>query len=156
MSKVAEFFLNTGKEEETVVQAPAFSITKIIAVLAPLITLLVTQATEWIKNLSFTATHATALIVALVALLAVITSADVIARGIATSAERTATGRGKWIRFESPLKGMLALPVSQTNPTGKDENISVLAASDAQPPEYLCLREDGSLSWESAAIVTIG
>lgn len=149
MGAVRELFLNEGQEDKAVVEAPAFSITKVMAVTAPLVTALVAWATSKLESVTFSSGQVTALIASLIGFLAITGAADVIARGIATSAEKTATGRGKWIRFTQPLAGTLAKP-------GKDEAISVLAASDAEPPEFLCVREDKTLSWEPAAMVTVG
>jgi len=149
MGAVSKLFLNTGQEDKTVVEAPAFSITKVMAVAAPLVTALVTWATSQLESVAFTSGQITAIMVSLVGFLAITGAADVIARGLATSAEKEATGRGKWVRFDKPLTGTLDMPKT-------DEKISVLAASDAQPPEFLCVREDQTLSWEPAAKVKFG
>jgi hypothetical protein len=146
---VRELFLNEGQEDKTVVEAPAFSITKVMAVVAPLVTALVTWATSQLESVTFTSGQIAAIMASLVGFLAITGAADVIARGLATSAEKAATGRGKWVRFDKPLAGTLEM-------TGTDEHISVLAASDAEPPEFLCVREDKSLSWEPAAKVKFG
>lgn len=145
MGAVSKLFLNEG-QEGAVVEAPAFSITKVMAVVAPLVTALVTWATSQLESVAFTGGQITTIIVSLVGFLAITGAADVIARGLATSAEKAATGRGRWIRFEKPLGATLDMQ-------GPDEKVSVLAASDAQPPEFLCVREDQSLSWEPAAKV---
>ena len=52
------------------------------------------------------------------------------------------------MRFSTPLKGQLAK-------SGADEDVHVLAASDADPPEFLCLRADESLSWHPASKVRL-
>lgn len=149
MGAISGLFLNEGKEDKTVVESPAFSITKVMAVVAPLVTALVTWATSQLENVAFTSGQITAIIASLIGFLAVTGAADVIARGVATSASMAATARGKWIRFDKPLAATLEM-------AGADEQISVLAASDAQPPEFLCVREDQSLSWELAAKIKFG
>lgn len=144
----AKLFLNEGAEAG-VVDAPAFSITKVMAVVAPLITAVVALVTSALEDVSFTSSQIVTLIVALIAFLAVTASADVLARGIATSAEKSAAARGRWVTFTRPLSATLALQ-------GKDETVSVLAASDAVPPEFLCVRADKSLRWEKSSELTIG
>jgi hypothetical protein len=141
MAGLKELFLNEGQEEKTVVEAPAFSITKVMAVVAPLVTALVTWATSQLESVQFTGGQVAAIIASLIGFLAITGAADVIARGLATSADKAATGRGRWIRFHTPLRATLALPE-------EDEEVTVLAASDAEPPEFLCVRKDKTLSWE--------
>lgn len=148
MSGIREFFLNEGQEDQTVVQAPAFSITKVMAVIAPLMTAVVTVVTAQLKDVNFTSGQFVALIVSLIAFLAITGACDVIARGLATSAEKTANARGRWVRFDVPLVARLELP-------GADEDISILAASDADPTEFLCVRQDNSITWEPASQVKI-
>lgn len=149
MGQLRTLFLNTGTEEKQVVEAPAFSLTKVMAVVAPLVTGVITVLTAAIKDVSFSGGQITALIISLVAFLAITASADVIARGLATSAQTTAAGRARWVRFDVPLNAQLELE-------GPDEAVVVLAASDASPPEYLCVRADKSLSWEPSSKVIFG
>jgi hypothetical protein len=144
------FFLNKD-DKDTVVNAPAFSITKVMAVIAPVVTALASVVTSWIRGSNFTSTQVTVLIVSLLAFLAVTASADVIARGMATSAEKQAAGlatsaerkaaaRARVVTFDPPLKAQLSL-------RGPDEGVTVIAISDALPPEYLCVRNNLSMEW---------
>jgi hypothetical protein len=149
MGQFSKLFLNQGTEDKQVVEAPAFSLTKVMAVVAPLVTAVVTSVTAALKNISFSGGQITTLIVALIAFLAITASADVLARGLATSAQTTAAGRARWVRFDKPLDAKLELH-------GPDEAVAVLAASDASPPEYLCVRADKSLSWEPASKIIFG
>ena len=142
-----EFFLNKGTEEDAVVAAPAFSITKVMAVVAPLVTALVAFATSALEDINFSSSQITTLLVSLIAFLAITGAADVVTRGLATSAEKAAAGRARWVRFDTPLLAKLELD-------GPDEAVEVLDASDASPPEFLCVRKDKKLSWEPAAKVT--
>ncbi|WP_151082842.1 hypothetical protein [Nocardioides cynanchi] len=148
MSDVADFFLNKGAANQTasVVDAPAFSLTKVMAVVAPVVTVLATLLTSRIKNVHFDEGQITALIIALVAFLAVTSSADVLARGIATSAEKTASARTRMLRFEAPLTAGLQLHDGT-------ETVTVLAVSDAVPPEYLCVRADQTIGWQKASSI---
>ena len=149
MGQIAQLFLNQGTEDKQVVEAPAFSLTKVMAVVAPLVTAVVTSVTAALKNVSFSGGQITTLIVSLIAFLAITASADVIARGLATSAQTTAAGRARWVRFDKPLNAQLELQ-------GPDEAVAILAASDASPPEYLCVRADQSLSWEPSSKIIFG
>lgn len=61
---VSRLFLNKGQEDMTVVEAPAFSITKAMAVVAPLVTAVVAWATSQIESVESTSgqfTHSVAL-----------------------------------------------------------------------------------------------
>ena len=145
-----KFLLNqtaAAKEGQTV-EAPAFSLTKVMAVVAPLLTAVTALATSAIKDVSFGAGQITTLIVALIAFLAITASAAVLARGIATSADKQANGRLRMITFAPPLSGQLAK-------AGADEDVQVLAASDAQPPEFLCLLADQSVAWHPSSTVRL-
>jgi hypothetical protein len=161
MMRILKFFLN--KETQDGVAAPAFSITKVMAAVAPLVTALVAVLTSALGEVDFTATQVTVLLVALVGFLAITGAADVLARGWVTSAEKAAASAEKvadkeaasalevaqvpgarsvtWVRFASPLVGRLG-------PDGTDEHVKIVAASDA---EFLCLHDaDAQLSWEPA------
>lgn len=142
---VADFFLNKGTQNQdaAVVDAPAFSLTKVMAVVAPVVTALAALATSKIKNVNFSESQVTVLIVSLVAFLAVTSSADVLARGIATSAEKTASARTRLLRFDTPL-------VARLKVDGGSETVTILAASDAIPSEYLCVRADQAIEWHKA------
>jgi hypothetical protein len=143
-------FLNSGKEEAAVVQAPAFSLTKVMALVAPVVTGLTAYLTAAIKNEAFTTGQITTLIVGLMAFLAVTSAADVLARGIATSAHATASGRLRMLTFSSPIPGEV-----DTNGDGKTHmDVTVVAASDANPPELLCVH-DNAVSWQPAIRVKL-
>ena len=142
--------LNNGKEDSSVVQAPAFSLTKVMALLAPLVTGLAAWLAARFQDVPFTTGQITTLLIALIGFLALTGSADVLARGIATSAQTTASGRLRMITFQSPLPGELDL-----NGDGKTHtDVTVVAASDADPPELLCLH-DGETSWQPVSRVRL-
>lgn len=148
MANPLEFFLNTDptRVESSVVEAPAFSLTKVMAAVAPLVTVVVAVVTSWInKNKeTFDARDITVLIVALLAFLAITGSSDVIARGIAAASDAQADGRLRMVRFEPPLDG------KRDTGAGGHEDIRVVAASDASPPEFLYLGENDKLLWSPA------
>ena len=145
-----KFLLNqtTSTTAAQAVESPAFSLTKVMAVLAPLLTAVTAFATSALKDVSFDSGQITMMIVALIAFLAVTASADVLARGIATSADKRASGRQRMLRFDQPLSAQLETKT-------KDENVKVLAASDAEPPEFLCLHADQKVTWQPQSKLTI-
>lgn len=146
----ASLLLNSGKDDSAVVQAQAFSLTKVMAVLAPLVTGLATWLAGVFKETPFTTGQITTLLVALIAFLAVTGAADVLARGIATSAQTTARGRMRMMTFKSPIPGEV-----DVNGDGKTHmDVTVVAASDADPPELLCLHE-GETSWQPVSKVRL-
>lgn len=154
-SALKSFFLNTDEDESSVVKAPAFSLTKVMIVVAPLLTTLVTFVTDKLPGADLNGTNLAAIVISLVGFLAITGAADVIARGVATSAQAKAdatvaaqTAKSGIVRFETPLSGRLALP-------GPDETVHVIAASDTEPPKYLCVREDSSLTWEDSSDVSL-
>jgi hypothetical protein len=156
-------FLNKGESavQATVVKSPAFSLTKVMAAVAPLVTLLTTAITSLVKdgNLkAFSTGQVTTLIVALVGFLAITGAADVLARALATSAETSgeavktsastaANSRYRMVQFGKPLSAKLKM-----GPNGH-QDVHVLAASDASPHEFLCLLEDESVAWSPASDV---
>ncbi len=139
---VRKLFLNRGVEDE-LVEAPAFSLTKVMAAIAPLVTAVVTLLAATLAEVEFTSAEITTLLVVLIAFLAVTGAADVLARAVAASARHAATSaaRERLIRFPTPLSASIAAG-------GADPPVSVIAA--AAGPEYLCVREDGTATWESA------
>jgi hypothetical protein len=142
--------LNSGQEESAVVQAPAFSLTKVMAVVAPLVTALATWLATEFKDTSFTTGQITTLLVALIAFLALTGAADVLARGIATSAQTQASARMRMMTFKSPIPGEV-----DVNGDGKTHmDVTVVAASDANPPELLCLHGEET-SWQPVTKVRL-
>jgi uncharacterized membrane protein YciS (DUF1049 family) len=170
-----DFLLNTGPSSNQVVQAPAFSLTKVMAVAAPVLTAACTYAVSTLNDVEFTSGQAMTLIVAIIAFLAVTIAADVLARGMATSADKSASaaresaqaaaeaatkaaelkassiasgvsGRLRMLRFSQPIDAYVAKD-------GPDEHVTLLAASDADPPEYLCMHDDRSMTWTPAGVV---
>ena len=144
MMKLSELFLNEGTP--AVVEAPAFSLTKVMAVIAPVVTAVVAYVTTFLSDAEFSTGQVTVLIVALLGFLAITGAADVLARAVATSAEKSLGTRAPLVPFNVPLTATLDL-------AGRDEDVNVVAARDGQPPQFLCTRADGSLTWKPAAEV---
>ncbi len=138
---------NEGSESATVVKAPAFSITKITGLGAPVVAAIASLIVANVENLSFDEWQIVALVGGFFLFLAIIVAADVIARGIATAAAQTATGRDSWVRFDTPIRAVLRGDATA--------QLTVLAACSTEPPEYLCLREDHAIEWIEAAKVTL-
>ncbi|MGH8894640.1 MAG: hypothetical protein ACRDWY_15255 [Actinomycetes bacterium] len=148
MANPFEFFLNSDpdREKAAIVEAPAFSITKVMAAVAPLVTIVVAAVTAGIQRNkdTFDSGQIIMLIIALLAFLAITGAADVISRGIAAASDKQAAGRLRMVQFDTPLKAKRA--------TGSEghEDVRVVAASDASPPEFLYLGEDEKLRWSPA------
>ena len=157
VSKFVSFLLNTSPEskEGQVVEAPAFSLTKVMIVLAPLVTTAVTFVSDKFGNVDFSSGEVTAMAISLIALLALTSSADVLARGIATSAAKSAEGakaaaeaRTQVIPLDPTVEGQLVKD-------GPDEPVTVVALSNSSPPEFLLLHADKTLSWHPVSKVTL-
>jgi hypothetical protein len=141
-----EFFLNSSEsaKQGAVVDAPAFSLTKVLSAGAIVVTPIATLVVDKVSNLNFSTGQVVALGLGVLAFLAVTASADVLARAWATSA----TGKpSALIRFDSPISGHHVKP-------GADTSIEVLAASGTDQP-YFLVREGNKLTWLPDAQVRI-
>ena len=141
MRNPVDFLLNKGGSDDPVVDAPAFSLTKVLTVAAPVVTAAVALIADKLDDMAFRAVHVTALTVAVLGLVAIAGSADVIARSIATNAKTVANKPATVVRLATLIKAVRTMP-------GDDENVAVTAVSCEQPPRFLCLRADGTLTWE--------
>lgn len=147
-----EFFTNKGaaRERESLVKAPAFSITKVTNLLVPFLTVAVAWAIAAFRDVDFSNGEVAAIIVAVIALFAITSTADVMARAIVTTAEKRADARLHMVQLEAPLPATL----ENQGGSGPDYMVRVLAASDAGKPEFLCLRDGTNvLTWEPASKV---
>jgi hypothetical protein len=155
------FLLNRDDEDKQVVEAPAFSVTKVLTLATPVITAVFALLAKRIEDLHFGEAHVTTMIVAVLGMVALIVSADLIARGSATRAKATTEPAEQ---AESGSAGESAEGAGLTGPaavirlatsirairvrTGDDDVVTVAAVACEQPPRFLCLYENGSLSWE--------
>ncbi|MDO8146943.1 MULTISPECIES: hypothetical protein [unclassified Isoptericola] len=141
MTNLWEFFTNKSEEAkgDAVVEGNAFSLTKVLVVLVPVVTSVGTWAVNQLREVEFSSGQITAMVIAVIAFVAVAVAADVLARAVATSAERMAGGRLHVVNLKTPIQGRL-------ENTGRDEKVSVIAIADADPLEYLVLHtgSDGS------------
>jgi hypothetical protein len=139
---IYSFFANKGAEAEegAVIEAPAFSITKVMAAVAPLLTAGTTWAVSTLGDTKFNSGQISAIIIALIGFLAVTGAADVLARAVATAAEKRSTV-GRMVPLEKPIEATI-------DRAGRDEIVSIYAVSD-----FLVLRDGDKFTIESAKSV---
>lgn len=148
-----QFLLNKGSEAEAkqVVEAPAFSLTKVLSAGSVIIAPIAAAIVDWLKDGDLKPNHYVALAIALLGFLAITAAADVLARALATAAEKNAQASaasiGQFIQFESPLDAHRVT-------SGEDPKVTVLAAANAGEP-YLLVKEGDSIKWRPASGITI-
>jgi hypothetical protein len=152
MPEVVDFFTNSGVKDAPV-EAPAFSITKVLATGAAVIAPIAAGISDWLKEgEGLENQHWVALALGLLGFLAVITAADVLARSVAAAADKKAkaaeASRALLIRFDAPLSGELSDPKF-------DIPVEVVAAAGGDQP-YFLVRQDKALTWVPAAEITFG
>ncbi len=160
MDPVRSFLLNKGMSQGAGVDAPAFSLTKVLAsaaiVIGPLATLLVDK----LSHLNFSAGQVVALALGLLGFLAVTASADVLGRSMVAAAKATSdaaaertheaqAGVGRLVPFPHPVSGRAIAD-------GEDPAVQVLASAYGDQSYFLVRDGDGALSWLPAAKVTFG
>jgi hypothetical protein len=161
-----EFLLNTGPNaEKQVVEAPAFSLTKVLGAGAIIITPIATILVEAIqKQDDFKAQHYVALAIGLLGFLAITAAADVLARAVGTAAKnraeaaqkgldaarsQAAASAARLVPFDTPVAAHRVLP-------GADEPVKVLAAASADDAYLLVQDEDDKIAWVLAKEVKVG
>ena len=160
-----EHILNQGREEEQVVDAPAFSITKVLGLGAVIIAPLATYVTEQLSEVELESAHYVAIVLGLLGFLAVTAAADVLARGIATAASKSAevaeaqakivdARRARLMTFESPVAAHRRVAREPNKPNKRDVPIKLLALAGGQKP-YLLAQEGDELNWLPEEDVTI-
>jgi hypothetical protein len=173
MANPVDFMLNTGANaDKQVVEAPAFSLTKVLGAGAVIITPIATVIIDAVqKQTNFKANHYVALAIGLLGFLAITAAADVLARAIgaaakskATAAEknvdaaleasaaarvRAAASAARLVPFDTPILAQLVQP-------GADEPVKVLAAASADDPYLLVKREDDTIEWVLATKIKVG
>jgi hypothetical protein len=157
-----DFFLNQGEEAEQkqVVEAPAFSLTKVLASGAVIITPLATLLVDKLDKADFRPAHYVALALGLLGFLAIASAADVLARAIGTAAVKkaeaatagqaqAAANAARLVPFDTPVTALWSLP-------GPDQQVKVLAAASAGDPYLLVQGDDDKLTWVLAKDVRVG
>jgi hypothetical protein len=163
MTQLGDFLLNKSEDaqEAQVVEAPAFSLTKVLAASAVVITPLATFIVDQLSKVNLSAGNYTTLVLGLLGFLAITASADVFSRAYATAAKEHATaataaittataGVGHVVPFTKPLA---AHRISNKEGVG-DAAVEVLASAYADGPRFL-VKEDSSVTWLRASEVTI-
>jgi hypothetical protein len=163
MTDLGEFFLNTSDsaEKTQVVEAPAFSLTKVLAAAAVIITPLATLLVDQLSKVNLTGGNYAALVLGVLGFLAITASADVYSRAYATAAKDHATaataaigtlaaGTGHVVTFKKPLA---AHRISDKKGV-QDVVVEVLASAYVDGPRFL-VKEDTSVSWLPASKVAI-
>jgi hypothetical protein len=155
-TNLVNFMLNRDSAD-TAVSAPAYSLTKVLAagasVVTPLAALLVTK----VGSVAFSSTEIVALIVAVLAFLAVVSTADVVSRSLAS----TRTGPVSHALLAAPEAKSLAVPEVTSDGVlfefvpvrkgilhrdGPDSDVQILAGRGQQ----LLIAEPGKqLAWVS-------
>jgi hypothetical protein len=137
-----DFFLNKGVPA-AVVPSPAFSLTKVMALLVPLVTALAGFLTQKVRETAFSSGEIAALMIALVAFLAFTGAADVLARAYAAAADSSL--------------GVITLPRTAAGKReGVGGTVTVIAVRGSSSPSYLCLDQAGTLAWVPADTVELG
>jgi hypothetical protein len=153
MTAVDDFFLNKGEHAENqVVEAPAFSITKVLSAAAIVVTPIATVIVDKIGDLSLTPANYVALALGVLGFLAITTAADVLARAMATAADSrmkfAQATLARLIPFAAPLDG-------HEIAEGADPSIKILAAAQGDAPYFLVKKEDDSVKWLPESSVRI-
>lgn len=150
--KKLNWLLNNAAETKAaqVVSGPAFSLTKVLGLTVPVMTALTALLTAQLKSATFNAWQITVLVVMVVAFLTVTASVDVASRARATAAKSMADAQRR--------VALLArcVPATLTAADQSTTAVSVAAWAFDDPPSLLCVRADGTTSWEPADTVTWG
>jgi len=110
------FLLNQGSEaeEKAVVEAPAFSLTKVLTAGSIVVAPIATYIVDKFKDQGLTAQHYVVLTIGLLGFLAITAAADVLARSLATAAEKNeraaAASIAQFTPFQTPLRAQLPKP----------------------------------------------
>jgi hypothetical protein len=145
------FLLNQGAEQKQVVSAPAFSLTKVLAAAAVIVTPIATALVNQAKSVTLSAGNYVVLAAAVLAFLALASSADVLARSIATSATTRASAAtastAQMVAFATPLDGHRITD-------GADPAIKVLATAQIGEPVFL-VKEGDAMTWLPTSKITV-
>jgi hypothetical protein len=150
------FLLNQGSEakDKAVVEAPAFSLTKVLTAGSVIVAPIATYIVDKFKDQGLTAQHYVVLTIGLLGFLAITAAADVLARSLATAAEKNARAAAAAIAqftpFQAPL-GAQRIVASETEP---DREVEVLAVAQAEEAHFL-VKEGDSIAWMPASKIRI-
>lgn len=145
MEKLINFLMNRGMNiAKAPVDAPAFSITKVLVAAAtsvlPIVVLLITIFGEF----DFDSTHIVALILGILAFLAIVGAADVLARARASCTPNSDALAGRMLlRFDKPLR-------ANKIACGPDTPVNVYAVTQTDGVQYLAGEPGKSPAWVPA------
>jgi hypothetical protein len=162
MAALTDFLLNQGANgEKQVVEAPAFSLTKVLTSGAVIVTPTAALVLDGLEtHVNFRAHHYVALAIGLLGFLAIAGAADVLARALVTGAEKNAeaanatrlqaaAGAAHLVPFDTPIASHHVLD-------GSDAPVKVLAAASGDSPYLLVQDKDGKITWVPAKEVKVG
>jgi len=132
-----KLLLNQGSTTD-VVDAPAFSLTKVLATAALILTPVVSYLVKWLEIADFSESQVVTLIVAVLALLAILGAADVLARALATARSSYPANP---VDIEPALKAIWVDP-------GEDKPVRVIAGrTRGGGAEFLVVTNGDHLNW---------
>ncbi|MDQ1695969.1 MAG: hypothetical protein QOJ03_1322 [Frankiaceae bacterium] len=142
-SAISKLLLNRGSEADEI-GAPAFSITKVLATGAVVLTPLTTVLVKSLSNVKFSNGEIVALVIAVLAFCAILGAADVFARAIATAG----TSSVGYVPLSPGLKGSL-------KKRGEDTDVNIVATRrNGELGEFLII-DDGGASWVKEEAVAV-
>lgn len=150
------FLLNQDAEEEQVVEAPAFSLTKVLTTGFGIVAPISAGIGDWLKEgEGLTNANWVALSIAILGFLALITAADVLARSLATAAEKNAQAAVAAMSQFAPFKDPIGATRILDSDDKPDPEVELLAVAQADGAHFL-VKEGDSLKWLPASKIAIG
>lgn len=147
-----KFLLNQPEDQDELakqaVEAPAFSLTKVLSTAALIVTPIAAYLVDWLSDINLTEQHFVALAIGLFGFLAVAAAADVLARSIVTAAETKADARADFIRFEEPIPAR-----ERIDDRGGHRDVQVLGIRARPKPRYMVTNDDG-ITWKHPSKIT--
>jgi hypothetical protein len=137
------FLLNQSQTaiDSATVTAPAFSLTKVLASAAIIITPISAYLVDQLSKVTLSAGNYVALAAALLGFLAIASAADVLGRSYATAASNEAlSGLGQVVMFNTPIPGTHLQP-------GPDIPVQVLASAHVDGGAMVLVSENGASHW---------
>jgi hypothetical protein len=150
------FLLNQSDEakEDEVVEAPAFSLTKVLSAGAIIIAPIAAIVVDNLKDQGLTSQHYVILAVGLLGFLAIATAADVLARSHATAARENAQAAAAAIAQFTPFQVLLKGHPLLGSKKKPNPEVDVLASAQAGE-HYFLVKEGDSITWRPASGIQI-
>jgi hypothetical protein len=152
-----KFLLNKAEDQteldKQAVEAPAFSLTKVLGTAALIVAPIATVLVEAFGTIELDAPHYVALAIGLLGFLAITSAADVLARSVVTAAEMKAEAeldaRSDFIRFQEPLPAHELI-----DDQGGHRDVLVLGIRARRKPRYMVANGEGT-TWKRPSEITI-